>query len=720
MFSTSAFYVVAAWAFVQAASIAFPAFGIPDWVMRAVLVAAFAGFPVALVLAWVFDVTTSGISVTAPAEDKYPQNRRPPRWWIRPLLAAPILAMIVGGTVWLWTSRLAHTGDTEFTQQLRPDELPVVAVLPLENLTGRKELAWAGAAVATLVRDDLAQSRFIAVVSAARTQRLVNDNKDMQALLTRASEDGITHVLSGEVLRTPKGLTITSRLTDLRRNVEISANRQEALQPDEALSASTSIASVVKQGLGLPGTEQVDVFAANFASRNISAYEAFIAGMQNFLSFDYEDARRAFETAVRKAPDFAMARYRLAHTLASLGDTDGAIQQIEAAKRDAARLPSRERSYIAAAESYFRRDYVQAEKQYRDLLEEHPYETEARLLLLYVLIDQGRNEEALAEAETLAGQDPGDEVAWSSVADLNLKLGHYDEADEALRKLIAISPANPNAYYLLGESRLFRDKYDEAVVQYRKALQVDPGFGDAVLRQADIDVLRNRPQAAIEQLQAMLVAGKFAPSLRISAAFNLAALLRAQDRCPDAMQALDRVHADIAAEKVREALELATRARCSLDAGDHATARRLAMDAVARSPGKATRYLFTRGLTEVAAGDTAALQATVNALRALAAPPSDPDRGEQKAADYLQGLRQLQGGDSTAAVTSLRASVQAKGYEFDIYALALARALAKQGNTREARTLARQASGRGSPADLRLDFEHSRREAARLLQQLGG
>jgi tetratricopeptide (TPR) repeat protein len=415
-----------------------------------------------------------------------------------------------------------------------------------------------------------------------------------------------------------------------------------------------------------------------------------------------------------------MARYRLAHTLASLGDTDGAMQQIEAAKHDAARLPSRERAYIAAAESYFRRDYPQAEKQYRELLEEHPYETEARLLLLYVLIDQGRNEEALAEAETLAGQDPGDEVAWSSLADLNLKLGHYDEADEALRKLIAISPANPNAYYLLGESRLFRGKYDEALTEYGKALKVDPGFGDAALRQADIDVLRNRPQAAIGQLQAMLGKGKFAPSLRISAAFNLAALLRAQDRCPEAMQALDRVHADIAAEKVREALELSTRARCSLDAGDVATARRLAMDAVARSPGKATRYLFTRGLTEVAAGDTAALQSTVNALRALAAPANDPDRGEQKAADYLQGLRQLQGGDSTAAVTSLRASLQAKGYEFDVYALALAHALAKQGNTREARTLARQASGRGSPADLRLDLEHSRREAARLLQQLGG
>jgi tetratricopeptide (TPR) repeat protein len=719
MFSTGAFYVVVAWAFVQAASIAFPVFGIPDSVMRAVLVAAFAGFPVVLVLAWVFDVTRRGIRVTEPIEDKYPRNVRPQRWWVRPLVAAPLLALIVGGTVWLWTARLAHTGDTEFTRQLRPDELPIVAVLPLENLTGRKDLAWTGAAVATLVRDDLAQSHFIAVVSAARTMRLLDEHKDVQSLFAAAADEGITHVLSGEVLRTPKGLTVTSRLTDLRRNVELGANRQEAMAPDEALTFSTSIASVVKQGLGLPGTEKVDVFAANFASHNIAAYEAFIAGMQDFLAFDYAAARQAFTVAVQKAPDFAIARYRLAHTLASLGDTDGALRQIEAAKRAAARLPSRDRAYIGAADAYFRRDYAQAERQYRDLLEQHPYETEARLLLLYVLIDQDRNEEALVEAQTLTEQDPGDEVAWSSVADLNLKLGHYDEADEALGKLIAISPGNPNAYYLLGESRLFRGKYEDAIVEYRKALQADRGFGDAALRLADIEVLRNRPQDAIAQLQSMLAPGRFAPSLRITAAFNLASLLRAQGRCPDALAALDRVHADIAAEKVREALELGTRSRCLLDLDDVAQARRLASASVEKSPGNSARYLLARGKAEVAAGDATAATATIAAIRALAAPGAT-DRTEYKAADYLQGLLRMQQGDTAGAVTALRGAVAKGGYEYDDYALALARALAKQGNTRDARTFARQATLRGDPADLRLDLESGRHQAAQLLAQLGG
>jgi len=718
MFGAVAFYVVVAWAFVQAASIAFPAFGLPDWALRALLVAAFAGFPVALVLAWVFDFSPrGGLRVTEPEEGKYPQNRRPPRWWLRPLLAAPLLAVIVGGTVWLWTARLSHTGESEFTRQQRPDELPVVAVLPLDNLTGHRDLAWTGPGIATLVRDELAQSHLIAVVSAGRTARLVAEAKDPQSLLAHAADAGITHVLSGEVLHTPKGLTVTSRLTDLRRNVELGANRQEGLTTDQALSASTTIASIVRQGLGLPGTERIDVFAADFAARNPSAYEAFIAGMQNFLRFDYAAARNGFEAAVQRAPDFAIARYRLAHTLAALGDTDGALKQIALARRDSAELPQRDRDYIAAGEAYFRRDYAQAERRYRALLQEYPYESEARVLLLYVLIDEERTADALAEAETLVQQDPGDEVGWSAVADQALKLGRYDRADAAIARLLAIAPDNPNAQYLAGEAAFLQGKFDPAAAAYRKALTLDPGFGDAELRLARIDALRGQPQAAIIRLQKML-GGGFAPSLRISAAFDMADLARAEGRCPDALAALDQAHADIAAEQVRAALELTTRARCALDGGDAATARALAQQAVARSPGPPKRYLYVRGLAELAARDDAAIAATLAQLRKL--DDAAGDRTAHKAADALEGRLRLARGDAAAAALLLRRAHAAPGYEYDAYALPLAQALAATGDAAGARAMLHDAAQRAAPGDWRPDLEHDRLEAARQLRRLGG
>ena len=101
----------------------------------------------------------------------------------------------------------------------------------------------------------------------------------------------------------------------------------------------------------------------------MAAYEAFVAGMENFLRYNYADARHGFEVAVQKAPDFAMARYRLAHTLAALGDTDAALEHVRQAQQDAYRLPARDRAYIDAGASYFARDFATAARQYRELLE---------------------------------------------------------------------------------------------------------------------------------------------------------------------------------------------------------------------------------------------------------------------------------------------------------------------------------------------------------------
>ena len=76
---------------------------------------------------------------------------------------------------------------------------------------------------------------------------------------------------------------------------------------------------------------------------------------------------------------------------------------------------------------------------------------------------------------------------------------------------------------------------------------------------------------------------------------------------------------------------------------------------------------------------------TIAALRALDTPADADDRRDRKAADYLQGLLLLAQGDSAGAATALQAAGRAKGYEYDVYALALARALAAQGESRQAR-----------------------------------
>lgn len=714
VFRTAALYAVGAWGLVQVADVLLPVFGDKGVVMRGLVVLAFAGFPVAVVLAWIFDVTPQGIEVTGDDGKPMPASRRPRRW-LRTLVAAPVLAAVVGVTVWVFTTRVSD--DSEFTRQVRPDELPIVAVLPLENLTGRKELEWAGAGIANLVRDGLAQSRYLAVVSAARTLRLTGNAANIDEVFTRAVDSGVSHVLTGEILRTPQGLTITSRLTDLRRNVEVGANRQESLGQEELVGVATPLTSLVKQGLGVPGTEKVDVFAADYATRNIAAYETFVVGMQHFLTFDYASAKQMFEAAVQKAPDFAMARYRLAHTDAALGDTGSALEQVRLAGQEAARLSAREQQYIAAGESYFARDLPEAERQYRAMVEAYPYETEARVLLIYALYPQERYEDALVQAETLVAQDPGDEVGWSTMADLNVRLERYDEADEAIRKFLEIAPGNPNAHYLSGELNFARGEFALATPAYEKALDLDPAFGDAALRLAHVEVLENRTPAAIARLQKIVASDAMAAALRISAATDAAHLLRAEGRCPEAEKMLADLEPELEAEKITVAYALWIRANCRLAAGDVGGAMRLTLDSIARSPGPPTRYVLMRGLVEVASGDLPAVDRTVAELRAM---PSSPGGTDQAAASYLAGLRALQARDAAAAAVAINAALAAGGTRYEVYELGLAKALAAGGDARGARDAARKAADRGPPSSLKLEFEPGRREAGRLLRSLGG
>lgn len=707
IFQTGALYVVVAWAIIQAASIALPTFGLPAWMMRAVLVAAFAGFPVVLVLAWVFDVSSEGVEVTS-AEDAERAGAAPSRArrWLRPLIAAPLLALIVGGTAWLWTARLATTGESEFTQAARPDELRVVAVLPLENLSGRRELDWAGPGLATLIRDTIAQSQSIAVVSAARTLRLAPAGSRIDTVMAAAAEAGITHVLSGEILRTPKGLTVTSRLTDLRRNVELGANRQEGVADDALLGLAKPVAGLVKQSLGLPATENIDVFAADFAVQNPAAYEAFIAGMENFLRFDYLAAKAAFEAAIARAPDFAMAHYRLAHTLASLGDLSGAADQIRLAVQGSARLPDRDRRYVEAMQKYIASDG--AVEAYRGILERYPYESEARTLLVYALDSAGQLEPALVEAQRLAEQDPGDEVAWSSVAHLALKLERYAEALTAIERLRQIAPDNPNTHFLAGEYHYYQRQFDLAGPAFEEALRVDPSFGFAVERLAAMEMLSGHNAAAIERLSAASQSAQFSGEHRITAALALVALLRAEGRCDETDAALAAVREALESEGLRKSLADLALAYCRMDQGRHDEAAALLASAEAGAPpGRVSRYQFARGLLALSTADRAALDRSVEALEATAS-----DSGwERKGAAYLSGLAMLADGRAIEAAMQIETAIAMPGHSYELYELGLARALLASGDRAGAVRVARQAVNAVSLVEPRFDLAHSRKLA---------
>ncbi len=169
----------------------------------------------------------------------------------------------------------------------------------------------------------------------ARMGALLKENPAEEALQAAAAAAGIEFLLSGELLPTGESMTLASRLVATKSGEQISSKRIDGLSRQNVLASSDDVAMTVRQGLNLPLTRDVDVFAADFATRNPASYEAYVRGLQALTDYHNDEAEKSFRTALDLAPDFTMARYRLATVLATTGQMEAALKEIGRAASEA-------------------------------------------------------------------------------------------------------------------------------------------------------------------------------------------------------------------------------------------------------------------------------------------------------------------------------------------------------------------------------------------------
>lgn len=691
-------YAIAAWAIVEVFEVLLPTFAAPAWVFRAVVAGAFLGFPVTIILAWVFDISGQGVVVTETRGIRIPS-------WAKGAVALPLLALVGVMGWWVWSGYVE-----ERESSLRPTDLagkvPIVAVASIRNVTGNPDIDWYSEGLANLVRDNLTRSRFLRVVSPMKWKSIVGDARDETEIVRRAEEEGIGFILSGEMLTTPGGITVSSRLTDSAGGVALSSRQVEGLTPESLLTAAGPLATQVKQGLNVPREEQVDIFAADFATGNLSAYESYIAGLQFFLNYEYRQAERAFQAALELAPDFAVARYRMAYIQAVTGRTELAISNMEQALQ-VEHLADRERRYIEAALALFRRDYENATKQFEALLQEYPFEVEARELLAKSYWGQYRHAEAVQQMELLAAEEPQNKVIWNALGWYLLTMGEFERAQPALERYARLAPDDAGSYTLLGDSLRFQGDFAGAREQYRRALELDPDMREVAYNLATIDYLEGFHDKATEAFRSIVENETLIIRERLDALFPLASLLAARGDYPSAIALLQDFSDALKEEQIRLAMATSMEAIFNLQRRNVESAQELAASAVELSPGVPTRYLFARGQVELGAGQLDRAVRTAREVSTHALPPENPDRTEDKAAAYLEGMALLTAGDLEAAGAEFEKALALEGYAYAIYELGMARLMLLQGNTGGALQLSERAV-EPDPADARLDLEPER------------
>ncbi len=605
----------------------------------------------------------------------------------------------------------------------KPDAPSVVAVGPFENMSGDPGLVWLGLGLANLVRDKLSQSRQLITVSKPRWESIRGAAPDEAALHEAAAEKGIDYIVSGELLPSPGGLVLTARLSNLHRGTDDFAYSFGDLTPEQVLGRADGIASLAKQGIGVPPEETVDSFAADVAVDNIGAYESYVSGLEFFQKFEYQKAEQAFRVSLDLAPGFAVASYRLAHLYAATGRRELARATMDAIPGDA-RLTSRESLYIDAARSLFKDDYPGAIAEYQKLLTEYPYDVEGRQFLAEAYFLNFQNTEAIEELRKLGAQEPENEFVWSALGTYLILSGRSEEARAPLHRYRLLAPSDPHPYTLLGDLERQLGDYSSAESHFRDALARNPTFSLARLGLAETIALAGRFGEASEIWSELVDDKGVEPEEKITAAFDLANVRRAQYRFEESLLPLEKLENEIHAEGIREPLSLVTRAMSAIELGRYDVAARWIDEAIEKATGATTRYWFARGLLEISRGQLDEALGTARQIRDYKR-PQGPEGAEieRKAAVYLEGCVALKRGDTEVALARFEESTRASGYSYALYELGLAQALRASGDLKRAGEVAERAVSFRDPSEVRLDLELDRARAqlllARVLAELG-
>jgi TolB-like protein len=456
VYKVGAAYAVAGWLLVQIATQVFPFFDVPNVAVRWVVIAVVGGFPVALVLAWLFDLTPKGIvrADSLPASGEAPLAQRERRGVDRMLnYVLGSLLMLAVGYVVLDHTLLRRSADTQTAGGANNKS---IAVLPFENLSDDHANAYFATGIQDEILTRLAKIGALKVISRTSTQHFASSPDNLPEI---AAKLGVAAILEGSVQRAGETVHVNVQLIRAATDEHLWAESYNR-KLDDIFAVQSEVAQAVADALSakLTGAEKRQL--ALKPTSNQQAYEAYLRALVHEGRFtqsltDLQDWAGAYEEAVRLDPDFALAWAGLSRAYTEwYYDSDTTPQRLQLAKAaldQALRLAPDAAETLEALGLYHYwglGDYDAALNAYSDALKRKPNASSILASMGAVRRRQGHWEEALALQQRAAALDP-----LNSLIDFNLTLTcralrHFDEAQQVVASGLA---ANPDDVPLLGE-----------------------------------------------------------------------------------------------------------------------------------------------------------------------------------------------------------------------------------------------------------------------------
>jgi TolB-like protein/Flp pilus assembly protein TadD len=463
-------YAVVGWLVIQVATQVFPFFEIPNWAVRLVVLATIVGFPIALVIAWAFELTPEGLQRTEVA-DAHPAVPRRHTWLYVVLIAAAIslglffLVRFTNSTKW--------SSSTDVSAKS-------IAVLPFENLSHDPENAYFSDGIQDEILTRLAKIAELKVISRTSTQRFKSAPGDLRQI---AQQLGVTHILEGSVQKATDQVRVNVQLINAATDAHLWAETYDRKLTD-IFAVESEIARSVAETLQAKLTGSAEHVLASRPTENPEAHQLYLKGRYFWNKRTVENLRKAidyFQQAIDKDPTYALAYAGLAdaHSLlpiyAATPPKDDIPKALAAARKAVELDDSLAEAHTSLANALVMNVQLAAsEPEFQRALSLNPNYATAHQWYGECLQGEGRVTEALAELQHAHELDPLSLIINASLGMSLGMAGRNDDAIEQLHKTIDMDPAFAVAYIMLGQVLEAKGDLKGALAAYEKVMQLTP------------------------------------------------------------------------------------------------------------------------------------------------------------------------------------------------------------------------------------------------------
>jgi TolB-like protein/Tfp pilus assembly protein PilF len=462
-------YAVVGWLIVQVATQVFPFLEIPNWIVRLVIVLVTIGFPIALVIAWAFELTPQGIKRTEDV-DLARKHSRGGTWSYVAIIGA------------LFSIGLFFVGRYSVRRSAPASELPAksIAVLPFENLSGDPDNAYFAEGVQEEILTRLAKVADLKVISRTSTQRFKSSPNDLREI---AKQLGIAHILEGSVQKSADQVRVNVQLINALTDAHLWAEIYDRKLTD-IFAVESDIAKTIADSLQAKLSRAEQHAIADKPTNNPEAHELYLRGRffwNKRTEPDLRTAIRYFEQAIEKDPNYARAYAGIAdsydvlffysiHPIAGKDAFPKAKAKATAQKAlEIDESLAEAHNALAYPLLEYRWDFPAAEKEFRRAIELNPNYAPAHHWYSEYLGAMGRLAEAMTEIRRAKELDPLSLIINTMIGFRYYRARQYDEAIREGRATVAMDENFAPAHEFLGYVEEASGNYQEAIAQYETA-----------------------------------------------------------------------------------------------------------------------------------------------------------------------------------------------------------------------------------------------------------